>query len=361
MDILAIHQGSELYGSDRSFAMSVNSLLGLSNVNVDVFLPNRGEILNLLKPEVRAFIYEDKGFLRKYKLKKNPLSAFFGLISSFFYCLKLFKRYDIVYINTVVCVSAILASCFSKSKVYVHVREIPTGLSGSIFRTLLRLSHAKLIFNSQATKNHFGLEGSVLLNAVVPSESYTALDDSYALPLKLLIIGRINDWKGQDFVLKALSSLEEQVNVEIDIVGDVFEDQHDYLDNLKYLASKLKSKVTFHGFLEDPSSMYKHCHFTIVPSLKPEPFGRVAIESFYYGKPVIASNHGGLLEIINNGINGFLFNAGDEKDFINCLSKALFLSPSQYESMCNKAVNDFHANFSYSTYSKRLLKILELT
>jgi glycosyltransferase involved in cell wall biosynthesis len=50
-----------------------------------------------------------------------------------------------------------------------------------------------------------------------------------------------------------------------------------------------------------------------VPSLWHEPFGRVAIEAMAWGIPVIASRRGGLPEIVQPGVNGWLFEP-DEKE-----------------------------------------------
>jgi len=49
----------------------------------------------------------------------------------------------------------------------------------------------------------------------------------------------------------------------------------------------------------------------VVPSITPEPFGRVAVEAMSRGKPVIGSRVGGLPEIIKDGDSGFLVAPGN--------------------------------------------------
>ena len=66
-----------------------------------------------------------------------------------------------------------------------------------------------------------------------------------------------------------------------------------------------KSAARFLGWIE-PSKAYKQADIVIVPSLWEEPFGRTAIEAMSYGIPVIASNIGGLKNIVIDGKTGYL-------------------------------------------------------
>ena len=55
-------------------------------------------------------------------------------------------------------------------------------------------------------------------------------------------------------------------------------------------------------------------------SSRPEPFGLVIIEGMASGKPVIATEAGGVLDIIENGVNGILVKCKDEK----AISRAIY-------------------------------------
>ena len=50
-----------------------------------------------------------------------------------------------------------------------------------------------------------------------------------------------------------------------------------------------------------------------------EAFGLVAIEAMKYGKPVIVSNRGALPELVQDGMNGWVFNMGDKSDLVSVL------------------------------------------
>jgi glycogen(starch) synthase len=66
------------------------------------------------------------------------------------------------------------------------------------------------------------------------------------------------------------------------------------------------------GFVEEDGlrKLYRSARAAIVPSLY-EPFGLVALEAMASGTPVVASDTGGLREIIANEVSGLLFPAGD--------------------------------------------------
>lgn len=361
MKILAIHQGAELYGSDRSFALSVNTFLKLSPQTLDIHLPEKGELETLFDKGFSKVSYHSDGILRKYSLKKNPFSTIFGLIKSFVFYIEVLKKYDIIYINTIVCVSAILASIFVRNqKIYVHVREIPTGVFGTVFRILLKLSSANIIFNSLATKVFFNMKGVVVHNAFEPKAYQRVTFSTGDLPVKFLIIGRINNWKGQDFVLKSIKENSSASKLEINILGNVFQDQKYLIDYLVQLSKELECKINFEGFVKDPTQYFANTLFTIVPSLKPEPFGRVAIESLAYGRPVVAAKHGGLCEIIEDGKNGFFFEPGNKDSFNIAINKCLKLTQKDYEQMCTESIRIFQEKFSVSKYEQNLKLVMDL-
>ncbi|MCP4056795.1 MAG: glycosyltransferase family 4 protein [Pseudoalteromonas sp.] len=365
MKVLAIHQGNELYGSDRSFALSVNSFLSADNIKVDVFLPSPGKIQSIIDSNVNSYGFDNSGILRKYSLKKAPIQSLSGLFLSFFRYVCLFRKYDFVYINTIVCLSAILATYLHRrKKIFIHVREIPQGRVGKIFRFFLKYSGAHLIFNSRATKQNFELPGDVLHNAYEPDFDSPHPANNKNLSdfktKKLLLIGRVNDWKGQDFFLESLREFDLAADIEVDILGDVFKDQHHLMVNLESIADSISTKVNFHGFQSEPSQYFYNSQFTVVPSLRPEPFGRVAIESLYHGRPVLAANHGGLSEIVEDGVTGFLFEPGDSDSLRTCLSRLLSLSDKEYLAMCGKCSEVFDQKYSRDVYQRNLLNLMEL-
>jgi glycosyltransferase involved in cell wall biosynthesis len=358
--VLMVHQGAELYGSDRSFLSIVSHFKkNFSGIN-KVILPSEGELSKCMKNAGVEPFFHDLGILRKKDVKK-PFLFLINLIHSIkFYCNE-YKDADVIYINTVVMLSALLASVFYRNKVIIcHVREIPSKNQMWVFKLLLKASRARLIYNSLATKKAFNIEGEVIYNGVAGGEVLNIEDVSndFALKTNFLIIGRINDWKGQDLLLEAVSQLELAVKdrIQIRIVGGTFGGNNSTLDELNRLVekNKLHDVVSFYGFSDDPSEHYIWADWTVVPSKKPEPFGRVAVESFAFSKPVIAANHGGLTEIITDQENGYLFEPNSCENLAAIIQFASRQSKSEFNQFCTAAKTEYFQRFSESSYQLNL-------
>lgn len=364
-----LHQGAELYGSDRSF-LSIAMYISVNSTDkVDVILPYAGALSSIFEKNSILPKFYDKGILRKKDLK-NPFSLLFNLFVSTWYYKKLYKQYDVIYINTVVMFSALLASAFTKNKKIVcHVREIPTGIQMFFFRLLLRFSKTNLIFNSSATKRSFNLDGDIVYNGVNFNDK-SANGSIYSgnnlvdkeRDFNILIIGRINDWKGQDILLKAVSKLpsKQKQKTKIRIVGGSFNGNNEIIDSLKLFVvqNELSNAVDFFDFSNDPSEHFKWASWVVVPSRKPEPFGRVAVEAFAFGKPVIGAAHGGLTEIITEKSNGFLFTPNSTKSLLNKLVQAINLSPVEYSSLSQSAQREYENRFTELSYQKNISEII---
>ena len=70
---------------------------------------------------------------------------------------------------------------------------------------------------------------------------------------------------------------------------------------------------------------YNISDILVSPADKPEGFGRIIIESQSMETPVIASAHGGSLELIKHNYNGLLFKPRDEYDLANKLRYLIYL------------------------------------
>lgn len=259
--ILCLHQAAELYGSDRSFLSAVQALAE-GDRELDVILPEEGELADELRaiPGLGLSFF-DKGILRKRELQ-YPFAFIWRLVQGVLFYMRTFSAYRIVYINTVVMFSALIAACFyrfSSRRIICHVREIPGRWQLLVFRLLLRLSGVELIYNSEATRKAFGLMGQVIYNGVLPAGQLSSVGRSTTVdePLRLLLIGRINQWKGQDFFVEALGALtaEQVQRTSVRIVGSPFEGYEYLLDTLtaRIAALGLEATIEMVPFCSDPS------------------------------------------------------------------------------------------------------------
>jgi glycosyltransferase involved in cell wall biosynthesis len=97
----------------------------------------------------------------------------------------------------------------------------------------------------------------------------------------------------------------------------------------KYLEGRttelgLEDRVTFTGFLphSDVLDLYTKSYLLVNPSLS-ESFGRSLIEAMMAGIPVVASDAGGMGEIVRDGESGFLVEAGDSKGLASAMALLL--------------------------------------
>ena len=368
MKILCIHQSSELYGSDRSFLSSINAFPQGSSI--DTILPAEGPLSHLIAENFNKPQFFNRGILRKNLLKRHVFFLWEIAAAIFFYKKK-FSDYDIIYINTVVMISAITAARFftgSNKKIFCHIREIPPQNILFLFKQLIKFSKVKIIYNSYQTKKSFGLPGTVIHNGVaLPKINSESNDRQFKKgnTIRILLIGRINSWKGHLFFIDVLKSLSSNVRKKlfIDIVGSP-------PPKLKHFESELKEKIKKNGlseiikitpFQEKPEAHFINSDFVIVPSILPEPFGRVAAEGMSFGKPIIAAAHGGLTEIVTDSLDGFLFKPNDLNDLNRVLNEITKMCSIDYSSLSENALKTYHDKFTEDAYIENLSNLFRCT
>lgn len=135
-------------------------------------------------------------------------------------------------------------------------------------------------------------------------------------------VGRITQLKDLETFIKAVklvkSSLPNSIGL---IVGGVREDKKEYFNSLKNLSNSLKAPIKFTGSQNKVAEIYSLSNVVVSSSKKPESFGRSVAEALALNSPVVASKHGGVLDIIQENKNGCFFNTGDEKELANKIIK----------------------------------------
>jgi glycosyltransferase involved in cell wall biosynthesis len=126
----------------------------------------------------------------------------------------------------------------------------------------------------------------------------------------ILFMGRLEKIKGVDILIRSIPFVANSIpDVHLYIAGSGEEE-----GKLKHLVKKLDigENVTLLGFVSEDEkwSYYKSTDLCVVPSVE-GPFGIVLLEAMACGKPVIASNVGGIPYIVEDGKTGLLFECGD--------------------------------------------------
>jgi len=145
----------------------------------------------------------------------------------------------------------------------------------------------------------------------------------------ILFPSRIASFKGHITLLKAIAVLKKDKKNKFFclMVGTMKEDSKIGERLVSFInKNKLNNVVKFAGKCSDMPAAYKLCDIVVSPAEKPEGFGRIIVEAQAMQRPVIASAHGGSVELIKDNYNGFLFNPSDEYDLANKIKYTLFLT-----------------------------------
>lgn len=152
--------------------------------------------------------------------------------------------------------------------------------------------------------------------------------DTHRLDGKFVVmaVGRITSIKGYDVLIKAIAELAPAwASLTAVIVGGVQEGQQDYAESLKTLAQArgIEAQVVFAGSQTHVPELYALADVVVSCNVKkPESFGRSVAEAIAMNRPVIASRHGGVLDIIKPGVTGWLVPPGDVEALANAILTA---------------------------------------
>jgi glycosyltransferase involved in cell wall biosynthesis len=145
----------------------------------------------------------------------------------------------------------------------------------------------------------------------------------------------------------------EQVRARLLVVGE-----GPLLDQLKK-NSKRDSRIRFTGYLSGSTlkETTKNALAVIVPSEWYENAPISILESFACGKPVIGSRIGGIPEMIDEGINGFLFETGNAVDLKHKLERILNISDYEIREMGTAAREKVEQKFNSDLHYNRLMDV----
>ncbi len=165
---------------------------------------------------------------------------------------------------------------------------------------------------------HNGVDAAAIAAEVAATDG-AALREKHSIPADAVVlgtVGRLVADKGVDVLLRAVAALDSRYPaLHCVIVGDGPDEAR-----LRAVASEhgLAHRVTFAGFAEDPYPWLAAFDIFVMPTLL-EAFGMAALEAMAAGLPVVASNVGGLPEVITDNSDGLLFEPGNVSSLCDTL------------------------------------------
>ena len=201
-----------------------------------------------------------------------------------------------------------------------HVREIYAGFERwfPTYRRLL-LTADVLPCVSAATCEQFEADPAALTVhdglAIAPQRTERGVArKALGLPADgpvFAVLGRISGWKGQDVAIRALAQLDGDWRLLI--AGQPWRGEERHLRELWALAHThgVADRVVHAGFVGDVAQVYGAADVIAVPSKQPDPLPNAALEVAAAGCCVVASDHGGLPEILRDDETGLLVTPND--------------------------------------------------
>ena len=206
-----------------------------------------------------------------------------------------------------------------------------------------------------------GVDFSLFDDRHVSSERVAQLIKSWRLPeddVKIIFCpGRISRIKGQHFLVEALAHIKD-LNFLCVIAGN--DSGHEnYREEVEELVKErgLEGKVRIVGNTGFMTEAYTLSHLVVVPSIKPESFGRVAIEAQAMGRLVVATDHGGARETIIPNETGYLVPNDSPEMMGEAIRFALGLDEATKKAMADFARHHVHTHYSSDQMKEKTIAV----
>jgi glycosyltransferase involved in cell wall biosynthesis len=191
-----------------------------------------------------------------------------------------------------------------------------------------------------------------IYNGLIEKKEYRKIDYKNH---NLLFVGRLAIEKGAEFPIRALPLIHKKIpNCTLTIVGNgpdsgrlkkIIKELH--VEDYVQMVGKIPNEQT--------KKYYEQASIVVVPSTYPDNLPTVCIEAMHAGRPVIASNNGGIPELIVDGITGYLVEPGNEKSIAE-KAIALFSDKSLLEIMSHNAKKRSE-NFTIKLNTQKILDL----
>ncbi len=196
----------------------------------------------------------------------------------------------------------------------------------------------KLVANSRmAISNAISLgvpaERLYFLPAVVDSEMFRPLPKTSDGIVKLLAVGRLSAEKRFERFISIMASIKEQSSVKVKgiVVGD-----GPLRENLRQLSSELEldyETIEFKGEVTEMASVYREADILVLTS-EFEGTPNVILEAMASGLPVVSVKVGGVPEIVEDRVTGFLIEPYDELKMTGAIVRLIQEPDLRYEFGC---------------------------
>lgn len=337
--------------------LSTNKFSGAENLVSQFIIESSKQ-----NPEIKMSYCSTEGMINQklkelkidhISIKKNSILELNRVIKSF--------NPDIIHAHDIK--ASILASFFSKNiKIISHIHGNHTNMRNLSIKSVLYLLRSRnikeIIWVSNSSYLSYKFKKNLIptctvINNVIDRNhvNYFLKKDESDYNLDLIFVGRLSPEKDPKRLIDILKIASvEKPDITLGIVGEG-KLKHDVLDYVK--DKDLEKNVLFLGYLNNPYKVMNDSKLMIMTSIY-EGTPMCALESMELGTPVISTPTDGLVEIIDNGINGFYSNSNEEIS-----NKIVFLLKNEKElkKMRSEALKKSIEINDISLYSKKIIEM----
>ncbi|WP_022767910.1 glycosyltransferase family 4 protein [Butyrivibrio sp. NC2007] len=242
---------------------------------------------------------------------------------------------------------------FPNNKIKFHFAHLIFALGLNYSDLIIFVSNA----GKEAYEKEFGLKNkrkAVVYNGISTDKLLRGRDNVVPVtkPYKITYIGRLKNVKGVDYLIRAIARIKNDYPISVSIVGDGPE-----RDNLEELSNDIgvRDIVSFEGRHTDVIPFLENTSVFVYPSVWKEVFGISLVEAMAFGIPCVASDVGGIPEVVHDGKTGFLTSEANDEALAEALRHALDILDD--EKLLEKISQDAKkkaADFSITNTCKRL-------
>lgn len=375
MKILLLHSSSDVYGASKIFLGTVQ-LLKKRNHDVWVVLSEDGPLVKKLASAGATVLMVRLGILRrKYFNPRGIINRIATLLRARNQLQELIRKekIELVYSNT----TGVLAGAFAARNCGVrhiwHVHEIienPFWLKQLLGHLMNRYA-VGIIAVSEAVKQSW--------ESVLPAERITVIQNGIdyspyleheqtltkelQLPTAAIVIGmvgRVHYWKGQSYFLKLAGQLHQKhPSLHFLLAGDAYPGYEYLYQEMQTQIETLQLSDVVHnlGFREDIPAVMQTIDLLLLPSQQPDPFPTVILEAMASAKPVIATQFGGAVEMIDAGITGDLMPADQVDTAVSVIES--WLDKNRLQAAGEAGRKRVLEKFSLEAWEHKMINYLE--
>lgn len=360
MKILFVHPSVELYGADK-ILLYILEILNKNQHELTVLLPKNGVLVEHIKnisSNIQVIINNDLPIVHS-KLK---FKEYLELPKKVFFIQKLFpkKSFDLVYCNTLA-TTLLLYTRWSK-KHTIHIHEIiEKRILNFIFSLLICLRTKKVICVSKKVKDnlYFSTPYTIIHNGI-PDISKDSIPNRISDMVNFVLPGRFMPKKGQWFLLDALQLLPKTYlkQIRVALYGSAPPNRPQLQINLRDEICKrnLNDIVIIKPFTSDISEIYTSADVILVPSLMADPFPTTVLEALMFSKPIICTNNGGAIEILDDKY-AKIIHPNNKEEFAESLMFFIDKKEKIYE-MGKEARKKYEAYLTMQEFSDRFTSFI---